>query len=106
MDSLATSKDIGELERAELLDALAEQFKGYPQPTENAAETRVKLADLNGDGVPEAICQATDDESCSPTGNCSFWIFQKGATGYKLILSRPAMTPIGHIVVRMVSTTI
>jgi len=90
-DSLATSQEIKEPERAGLIDALAKQFKSYPRPTEYAAKTRVKLIDLNGDGIPEAICQATNDESCSPTGNCSFWIYEKSGAGYKLILSNRAV---------------
>src|SRR5262245_48204554 len=89
--SLATFKEISEPERAKLLNALAEQFKGEAQPNERAAKTRIKFLDLNGDGVPEAICQSFDTESCSPTGNCSFWIFQKSGTGYKLLLSKRAI---------------
>jgi len=39
---------------------------------EVAFKTRVKMIDLNGDGIPEVVAQAIPD--CSPTGNCSLWI--------------------------------
>ena len=50
-----------------------------------ALDTRVKMTDLNGDAVPEVIAHAMAD--CSPTGNCSVWVFQKTPAGYKLLLS-------------------
>ena len=49
-----------------------------------ALKTRVKLIDLNGDGVPELVAQGIAD--CSPTGNCSFWVFRKNGQSYGLIL--------------------
>jgi hypothetical protein len=42
---------------------------------EVALKTRVKMIDLSGDGIPEVVAQAIPD--CSPTGNCSVWIFRK-----------------------------
>jgi hypothetical protein len=88
--ALATLK-ISASERAKLLKALVAQFKGSSEPAKRAARTRVKLIDLNADGVPEAVSQATDDEMCSPTGNCSFWIFQRGRAGYRLLLEKHAI---------------
>jgi len=45
------------------------------------------MADLDGDGIPEVIAQASDLQGgCSATGNCPIWIFRKSATEYKLIL--------------------
>ena len=55
-----------------------------------AAATRVKLVDLNGDGTPEIIAQGIGDV-CSPTGNCPFWVFQKVASGYKVVLEKGAV---------------
>jgi hypothetical protein len=49
-----------------------------------ALDTRVKLIDLNHDGTPEVIAQSIAD--CSPTGNCSLWVFQKTRGNYKLLL--------------------
>jgi hypothetical protein len=89
--SLSTSKDISPSDRTRLLEALVEQFKGESKPRERAARTRVKPLDLNGDGVPEVVCQASDDQMCSPTGNCTFWIFRRDSTGYRLLLKKAAI---------------
>lgn len=52
-----------------------------------AANTRVELMDLDGDGVPEIVAQANDTRAgCGAAGNCPFWIFKKTSEGYKLIL--------------------
>ena len=84
--TVGTSAKIGATDRALLLEALALQFDGYTDPRERAAKTGLKLVDLNGDGVPEAICQPNGFDICSATGNCPLWIFQKTAAGYKLVL--------------------
>ena len=55
-----------------------------------AAATRVKLVDLDGDGRPEVIAQGIGDV-CSRTGNCPFWVFQRVASGYKVILEKGAV---------------
>lgn len=89
---LATAPSISTAERAMLLRALAARFNGYrtpPNPDERAAQTRIKVIDLNGDGVPEVIAQPVG-EVCSPTGNCPFWAFQKASTGYILIMEKGA----------------
>ena len=88
IETVATSKDISADDRAMLLDSLLPQFKNSANPKEQALQTRVKLVDLNGDGVPELICQASGFDLCSPTGNCAFWIFQKTPAGYRRLLSR------------------
>jgi hypothetical protein len=49
-----------------------------------ALDTRIKLIDLNHDGVPEVVAQGM--VSCSRTGNCPFWVLQKMPQGYKLLL--------------------
>lgn len=57
----------------------------------NVLETRVKIIDLNRDGIPEVIVQGSGEISCSPTGNCYFYVFKKSGNGYKLILEREAV---------------
>ena len=89
--TIATSKDISEAERATLLKAVVAQLKDDPEAIKMAAETRVKFVDLNGDGVPEVIAQPVGNYVCSPTGNCLFWDFQKAAGGYKLIGEKGAV---------------
>jgi len=49
-----------------------------------AWDSRVKMTDLNGDGVPEVVAQSMAD--CSPVGNCSVWIFERSTAGYRMIL--------------------
>lgn len=73
-----------------LLNALTARFKGDSNAKSKAADTRVRLVDLNGDGVPEVISQASGD-ICSPTGNCPFWVFQKTGAKYRLILEKWAV---------------
>jgi len=69
------------LDNAELLDDLTEvQLRNL------VADTRIELVDLNGDGKPEIIAQANGLGPCGGTGNCIFWIFQRTATGLKVIL--------------------
>ena len=55
-----------------------------------ALNTRVKMIDLNGDGVPEVVAQGM--VNCSPTGNCPFWVFQKTVRGYKLLVESYGQT--------------
>jgi hypothetical protein len=88
--ALATSKEITAEERAALVDGLAEQLRASIGTKSNlralALKTRVKLVDLNGDGRPEVIAQPVGDEVCGATGNCFFWVFEKTASGYRLLL--------------------
>jgi hypothetical protein len=89
--TIATSKHISEAERATLLNAVAALLKDDTEAMKLAAETRVKFVDLNGGGVPEVIGQPVGEHICSPTGNCPFWVFQKTATGYRLIAEKGAV---------------
>ena len=52
----------------------------------DAADTRIELVDLDGDGKPEVIAQSWGMETCGATGNCAFWVFKKIDGGYKTIL--------------------
>jgi hypothetical protein len=89
--TVATSKNISKAERTALIAALAAQFRDYPKPMERVAQTYIRLVDLNGDGVDEIIAQPVGEYSCSPTGNCPFWVFQKAGTKYRLILEKGAV---------------
>jgi hypothetical protein len=55
-----------------------------------ALDTRVKMIDLNGDGVPEVVAQGM--VNCGATGNCPFWVFRKARSGYGLLLEGEAQT--------------
>jgi hypothetical protein len=88
--TIATSKDISAEERAALLKALVARFKDVPNAREAAAQTRIKVVQLNGNGAPEIATQPFGEHWCSPTGNCAFWLFQKSGAGYKLILEKGA----------------
>jgi hypothetical protein len=63
-----------------------------------AANTRIKLVDLNDDGIPEILAQANDYKAgCGATGNCSFWVFQKTSAGFRKILDTRGPDGIGGI---------
>jgi len=55
-----------------------------------ALDTRVKMIDLNGNGVSEVVAQGM--VGCGATGNCPFWILRKTKHGYELILEGEAQT--------------
>lgn len=55
-----------------------------------ALDTRVKMIDLDGDGVPEVVAQGM--VNCGATGNCPFWVLRKAKLGYKLLLAGEAQT--------------
>ncbi len=86
----AQEKHLSAQQRAALLKALTNLLGDDPRARQWAAETRLKLVDLNDDGVPEVIAQPVGD-ICSPTGNCPFWVFQNTASGYKVILEKGAV---------------
>jgi len=98
-DRIAVTKTLPLAERESLIRAITSQFRqgngienadSEQEILEHVAATRVKLIDLSGDGIPEVIAQASDDEYCSPTGNCTFWVFLRSGDAYKLILERIA----------------
>lgn len=81
--------------RADLIETIVEQMREDQSSNEPlteararsvAAETRIELADLTGHGRNEVIAQAGDEDSCSPTGNCPFWILRHERDGYHAIL--------------------
>ncbi len=99
-DRIEVTKSLTPGQRKSLIDALVVQLRSSRrigdaasarELLKDANETRVKLIDLNGDGAPEIIAQASDDESCSPTGNCAFSVFLRSSSGYRIILERNAI---------------
>jgi hypothetical protein len=53
-------------------------------------DTRIRMIDLNGDGVPEVVAQGM--VGCGATGNCPFWAFRNTKLGYVLLLDGEAQT--------------
>lgn len=47
----------------------------------------VKTIDLNRDGRKEFLVRGKDIPLCGGTGNCLFWIFQKGRTRVRVLLA-------------------
>lgn len=90
-------------ERMAIANAIANQVGPYmpdmkfigieseQQLKDATLNTRVELVDLNGDGIPEVIAQGANKLGCSPTGNCSFWVFQKSGREYRLLVSLRAI---------------
>lgn len=66
------------------------EIESEAQLKQKALDTRIALIDLNGDGIPEVVAQATI--ACSADGNCPFWIFRKSKHGYDVILKGEAST--------------
>lgn len=48
------------------------------------AQYRQALADLNGDGVDDALVLLTSGDDCGPSG-CSLLVFRGGRDGYNLV---------------------
>jgi hypothetical protein len=90
---------IRKAEREAIAEAITEELKSSKEDfdldtKENLREavmkTRVKMIDLNGDGVPEVVAQAF--AGCSATGNCPFWIFRKTGKHYEPLLETNGQT--------------
>ena len=97
-ESLRNAK-LPNLERQAIAAAIAAQLRpimsdldieSESQLGKAALDTRIKMIDLNNDGIPEAVTQGMVD--CSPTGNCPFWVFQKRARGYMLLIKSYGQT--------------
>jgi hypothetical protein len=100
-DSVRVSNILAEGERASLIRAIAAklrpqmadlQIRSEKQLLLVAANTRIKLVDLDGDGTPEVLAQSWGSDTCGAVGNCFFWVFQKTDSGYKTILNSGAQT--------------
>jgi hypothetical protein len=94
--TIRNSPDLSPTQRAALLKTVAALIRPFMEDSEIgsehelrqlAANTRVELIDLDGDGTPEVITQANGLKAgCGATGNCAFWVFKKVTDGYKLLL--------------------
>ncbi|MGD0858971.1 MAG: hypothetical protein ABR912_06600 [Terracidiphilus sp.] len=94
--TIRNTPDLSSAERAILIKTVTELIRPRWEDNEIgserelrqvAADTRVELIDLDGDGIPEIIAQANDMRAgCGATGNCAFWVFKKVSGGYKLLL--------------------
>jgi hypothetical protein len=93
--SLRNAK-ISKSKREALVKAITKQLQAeIDEPISEEAmksvlDTSVEFIDLDADHRPEVIAQAMTSEVCSPTGNCSFWIFREDGTEYKPILEGEA----------------
>jgi hypothetical protein len=93
--TIRRSNELTSGEQALLLRAVAAQIRPFKAELEIgserelqqfAANTRIKLIDLDDDGVAEILAQAKDFEAgCGATGNCPFWVFQRTRAGFKLL---------------------
>lgn len=100
--TIKKSYDLSSAEKAELTAIVQHQLKlegDLEDMTEEqarvlAGNTRVELADLNGDGKPEIIAQANGLGPCGGTGNCIFWIFERTPDGLKPILNTADRTQV------------
>jgi hypothetical protein len=99
-DKIRVTKVLAPAERTALMEAIAAQIEpgtkaidinSNKQLSEAVADTRVKPVNLSDDGIPEFVAQASGGKFCSPTGNCTIWVFQLSGNGYKLILKRAAV---------------
>jgi hypothetical protein len=94
--TIRNSPGLNPVERAALIKTVAALIRPFMEDREIgserelrqvAANTRVELVDLDGDGIPEVIAQANDYRAgCGATGNCAFWVFKRELGGYKLLL--------------------
>lgn len=103
--TIRNSPDLNPVERAALIKTVAALIRPFMEDNEIgserelsqlAANARVELVDLDGDGIPEVIAQASDLKAgCGATGNCAFWVFKKSSSGYKLLLDTRGKDGVG-----------
>jgi hypothetical protein len=113
--TIATTKELGPDEKQALTEAIAAQMRPFKADRGIASEselqklaeqTRIKLVDLNDDGIPEVLAQAVGFKAgCGATGNCSFWVFKKAPAGYMKILDSRGEDGYGGIEVIKISTS-
>ena len=99
-DTIRESRNLTTAQRAEFIELLLRSYgePGHRTDAEQqedraaAADTRIKLIDLNHDGIPELMTQATGDEFCGASGNCTFLVFTQRKGVYVKILDSIAQT--------------
>lgn len=80
-------------QRADLITAIVKQMsedqskhQSDKELGEIAGKTNVAFVDLDGHSRNEVVAQERDENACSPTGNCPFWILRHERDGYRVIL--------------------
>jgi hypothetical protein len=94
--SIRDSKDLSDLERSRLLDAVASQLrpsksdrgiKSEKELRDAASRYRLEMVDLSVDGKERGfVVGGIGEYDCSPTGNCSVWVLRTGTHGYPVVL--------------------
>ncbi len=99
--SVSTTSQLTEPERAALIDSIVARLQkpmtkaGYDAARirEIASITRIRFAELGGDGKPLLLATSPGLEGgCDAMSNCPFWIFRRNGTGYSLLLDTVAAT--------------
>ena len=98
--SIGDSKDLSEVERSRLLDAVESQLrpsmsyagiKSEKELRDAAGQDRVAMIDLSGSGREKAfVVQGSGQYECSPTGNCGVQVFRPRRQRYAVILDGTA----------------
>lgn len=93
-ERIGQSTNFTAAERTGLIEALTSrprsvEFKPEKEP-ESVAQIRIRALDLGGNGTKEFAAQDSDDQYCSPTGNCDFWILRQDGDKFTVILHRIA----------------
>jgi len=69
-------------------DSVFKERLQYSSGSLNCSEMlEVLRFDLNQDGKDEVIAQGKGLELCTPTGNCSFWVFELKKSGARTLLA-------------------
>ncbi len=111
--TIRRSSELSPDKKASLIEAIAAEIRPFNadlqisserELRELSAKTRIKLVDLNDDGVVEVLAQANDFKAgCGGTGNCPFWVFQETATGFRKLLETRGKDGIGGVEVLTVA---
>ncbi len=87
-------RDLPGAQKSKLIDTIVPQIREWREDVPDkklrdiAAETRIAFVNLSGHGRNEVIAQGGGEKfSCSPTGNCPFWVLRRERDGYHIILS-------------------
>jgi len=56
-------------------------------PPDVEQRSSLRFVKLASNGRTQVIVQGVGECQCSPTGNCSFWIYEKSANGYRPLLA-------------------
>ncbi|HUY95393.1 MAG TPA: hypothetical protein VMU71_08845 [Terracidiphilus sp.] len=118
--TIANAKELTSAERKDLLAFVlnrfenpfnsfdAEMFEGISKDRMRklAANTRIELIDLNGDGKDEIIAQGNGLGPCGGTGNCIVLVLQRGPEGIRILLdSESDKTASGFEKIRILDTS-